>query len=117
MALGRAHSVANVSPGITELTYDFGLRLGVHERRGLGLLEFGGPWSRPVFGIQIDEPMPQTELDAFSRSPRFTRGVYVGLPAHPHWFVDVDDRADSVRRLLFVDPSIYGNSTGIPGVP
>jgi hypothetical protein len=116
-ALGRADSEAKVLPGITELTYDFGLRLRVNESRGLGFLEFGDSWLRPIFGIQIDEPMPQAELDTFSRAPRFARGVFVGLPAHPHWFVDVDDRVDEVRRLLFIDPNIYGSPSGIPGVP
>lgn len=116
-ALGRAYSEASVTPGVTELTYDFGLRLRVNESRGLGFLEFGDSWPRPIFGIQIDDPMPQAELDTFSRPPRFSRGVFVGLPAHPHWFVDVDDRVDAVRRLLFIDPNIYGNPSGIPGVP
>jgi hypothetical protein len=30
--------------------------------------------------------------------------------------VDIDDRFDAVRRLLFVDPEIYGRPIDIPGV-
>jgi hypothetical protein len=115
-ALGRPDAVAALSSDITELTYDFGLRLRVHETHGLAFMELSAPWAPAIFGIQIDEPLPQSELDRFTRPPRFTRGVFVGLPAHPHWFVDVDDRVDAVRRLLFIDPELYGPPTDIPGV-
>jgi hypothetical protein len=115
-ALGPAASVATIPPDLTELTYPFGLRLRVRETRGLAFAEFSDPWSQPIFGIQIDEPLPDSELDAFARTPRFSRGVFVGLPAHPHWFVDIDDRLDEVRRLLFVDPELYGPGIDVPGV-
>jgi transglutaminase-like putative cysteine protease len=113
---GHADSVGNVRPDLTELTYASGVRLRVQQTRGLAFAEFSGPWSQPIFGIQIDDPLPDSELDAFSRPPRFSRGVFVGLPAHPHWFVDVDDRVDAVRRLLFVDLNIYGPGIDVPGV-
>ena len=41
----------------------------------------------------------------------------VGVPGHPNWFVDVDDRVDAVIQLLYVDRNIYGNLPGIPKGP
>jgi hypothetical protein len=114
--LGRAESTANVYPDVTELRYEIGLRLRVQREHGLAFVELSAPWSEPVFGIQIDEPLPQAEFDRFAQMPRFSRGVFTGLPAHPHWFVDVDDRLDAVRRLLFMDPQLYGRPADMPGV-
>jgi hypothetical protein len=114
--LGRADLTAKVYPDITELTYETGLRLRVQQEHGLAFVELSAPWPEPVFGIQIDEPLPQAEFDRFTQAPRFSRGVFIGLPAHPHWFVDIDDRLDAVRRLLFIDPQLYGRPADIPGV-
>jgi hypothetical protein len=116
--LGRSYSAAALpadgGAAMSEVTYPFGVRLRIHESRGLGFMEFTAPWKSPIFGIRPDDQMPPSLLDMFPRTGRFVRGVFVGVPGHPRWFVDVDDRADSVSRLLFVDRDIYGNLPGIP---
>ena len=121
MALGRSYSAATLaadgSSTMTELTYPFGARLRIHESRGLGFMEFTGPWRWPIFGIRPDDPLPASVFDMFPRTGRFIRGVFVGVPEHPNWFIDVDDRIDAVTRLLYVDRDIYGNLTGIPKGP
>lgn len=121
MLLGRSYSAATLPAdsgfSMTELTYPFGVRLRIHESRGLGFMEFTPPWKSAIFGIRPDDQIPSSVLDMFPRTGRFVRGVFVGVPGHPNWFVDVDDRVDAVSRLLFVDRGIYGNLPDIPKGP
>jgi hypothetical protein len=117
--LGRAYSSSTKLPAdgqsaMTELTYHFGLRLRIHEARGLGFIEFTPPWKTTIFGVRPDDPMPASIYDLFPRTGRFIRGVLVGVPSHPNWYVDVDDRVDAVTRVLFVDRGIYGNLPDVP---
>jgi hypothetical protein len=117
--LGRAYSSSTKLPAdgqfaMTELTYHFGLRLRIHETRGLGFIEFTPPWKTAIFGLRPDDPMPASIYDLFPRTGRFIRGVPVGVPSHPNWYIDVDDRVDAVTRVLFVDRGIYGNLPDVP---
>ena len=120
-ALGRSYSTttlpADGSSAMTEVTYPFGVRLRIHESRGLGFMEFTAPWRLPIFGIRPDDQIPASVFDTFPPTGRFIRGVFVGVPGHPHWFIDVDDRIDAVIQLLYVDPGIYGNLPGLPKGP
>jgi hypothetical protein len=121
-SLGRSYATAaqlsaDAGSTMTELTYPFGIRLRIHERRGLGFMEFTGPWKRSIFGIRPDDEIPASVLDLFPRTGHFSRGVFVAVPGHPNWFVDVDDRVDAVMQLLYVDRDIYGNLPGIPKSP
>ena len=119
--LGRSYSVTTLAAdggsSMAEVSYPFGARLRIHESRGLGFMEFTAPWKFPIFGIVPDDQIPASVLDLFPRTGRFIRGVFVGVPGHPNWFVDVDDRVDSVSHLLFVDRDFYGNLSGIPKGP
>ena len=121
LLLGRSYSAsilpAEAGSAMTEVTYPFGVRLRIHESRGLGFMEFTPPWKSSIFRIRPDDQLPAAVLDTFPRTGRFIRGVFVGVPSHPNWFVDVDDRVDAVSRVLFVDRSIYGNLPGIPKAP
>ena len=121
LALGRSYLTAampaDAGSTMTELTYSFGLRLRVHESRGLGFMEFTPPWKASIFGIRPDDPLPSPVLDALPRTGRFIRGVFANVPGHPNWFIDVDDRVDAVSRMLFVDRNIYGNLPGLPKAP
>jgi len=121
MVLGRSYTVATMPADngsmMTELTYPFGVRLRIHESRGLGFMEFTPPWKSSIFRIRPDDQLPAVVLDALPRTGRFIRGVYASVPGHPNWFIDVDDRVDAVSRLLFVDRTIYGNLPGIPKAP
>jgi hypothetical protein len=121
LMLGRSYSVATMPADngstMTELTYPFGVRLRIHESRGLGFMEFTPPWKSSIFRIRPDDQLPGTVLDALPRTGRFIRGVFASVPGHPNWFIDVDDRVDAVSRLLFVDRTIYGNLPGIPKAP
>ena len=116
--LGRAYSSTKVpadgQSSMTELLYSFGVKLRVHESRGLGFMEFTGAWKTSIFGIRPDDPIPTSIYDLFPHSGRFIRGVYVAVPGHPNWFIDVDERIDAVTRLLFVDRTIYGNLPDLP---
>jgi len=116
--LGRSHSSATLpadgGTAMAELTYPSGARLRIHERRGLGFIELAAPWKTSIFGMVPESQIPPSLLDLFPRTGRFIRGVFVAVPKHPHWFVDVDDRVDAVSRLLFVDRDIYGDLPGIP---
>jgi hypothetical protein len=116
--LGRAYSSTKVpadgQSSMTELLYPFGVKLRVHESRGLGFMEFTGAWKTSIFGIRPDDPIPTSIYDLFPHSGRFIRGVYVAVPGHPNWFIDVDERIDAVTRLLFVDRTIYGNLPDLP---
>ena len=116
--LGRAYASAKVpaddQSSMTELLYPFGLKLRVHESRGVGYMEFTGAWKTSIFGIRPDDPIPTSIYDLFPHSGRFIRGVYVAVPGHPNWFIDVDERIDAVTRLLFVDRTIYGNLPDLP---
>jgi PPIC-type PPIASE domain len=118
LLLGRSYSVATMPADagttMTELTYPFGLRLRIHESRGLGFMEFTPPWKSSIFRIRPDDQLPGAVLDALPRTGRFIRGVFASVPGHPNWFIDVDDRVDAVTRMLFVDRNIYGNLPGIP---
>jgi peptidyl-prolyl cis-trans isomerase C len=120
-ALGRSYSAttlpADGSSAMTEITYPFGVRLRIHDSRGLGFMEFTAPWRLPIFGIRPDDQIPASVFDTFPSTGRFIRGVFVGVPGHPHWFIDVDDRVDAVIQLLWVDRDIYGNLAGIPKGP
>jgi len=119
--LGRSYSAttlpADGGSAMTEVTYPFGVRLRIHESRGVGFMEFTAPWRLPIFGIRPDDQIPASVFDAFPRTGRFIRGVFVGVPGHPNWFIDVDDRVDAVIQLLYVDRDIYGNLPGIPKGP
>jgi hypothetical protein len=119
--LGRAYVAATLPADagstMTEVSYPFGLRLRIHERRGLGFMEFTGPWKRSIFGIRPDDQIPASVLDLFPRTGRFIRGVFAAVPGRPNWFVDVDDRVDTVMQLLYVDREIYGNLPGVPKNP
>jgi hypothetical protein len=119
--LGHSYLTASLAADagsmMTELTYPFGVQLRVHESRGVGFMEFTAPWKFSIFGIRPDDQLPASVLDLFPRTGRFIRGVFVAVPQHPNWFVDVDDRVDAVSRLLFVDRDIYGNLPGIPKNP
>jgi PPIC-type peptidyl-prolyl cis-trans isomerase-like protein len=117
--LGRAYSSSTTLPAdgqsaMTELTYPFGLRLRIHETRGLGFIEFTPPWKSTIFGLRPDDQIPTPIYDLFPRTGRFIRGVPVGVPSHPNWYIDVDDRVDAVSRVLFVDRGIYGNLPDVP---
>lgn len=116
--LGRSYSAtrmpADGQSSMTELLYPFGVKARVHESRGLGYLEFTGAWKTSIFGIRPDDPIPTSIYDLFPHTGRFIRGVYVAVPTHPNWFIDVDERIDAVTRLLFVDRSIYGNLPDLP---
>jgi hypothetical protein len=116
--LGHSYLAASLAADagsmMTELSYPFGVRLRVHERRGVGFMEFTAPWKFSIFGIRPDDQLPASVLDLFPRTGRFVRGVFVAVPQHPNWFVDVDDRVDAVSRMLFVDRNIYGNLPDIP---
>jgi parvulin-like peptidyl-prolyl cis-trans isomerase-like protein len=118
LALGRSYSAvtlhADGESTMQELTYGFGVRLRIHERRGLGFIEFTPPWKFAIFGIRPDDPLPGPIYDLFPRNGRFIRGVYAAIPGHANWFVDVDDRVDAVMQLLFVDRRIYGDLPGLP---
>jgi hypothetical protein len=120
-ALGRSYSATSLpadgSSAMTEITYPFGVRLRIHESRGLGFMEFTAPWKWPIFGIRPDDQIPASVFDTFPPTGRFIRGVFVGVPGHPHWFIDVDDRVDAVIQLLYVDRDIYGNLPGLPKGP
>lgn len=117
-ALGRSYSAttmpADGQSSMTELLYPFGVKLRVHESRGLGYMEFTGAWKTSIFGIRPDDPIPTSIYDLFPHTGRFIRGVYVAVPGHPNWFIDVDERIDAVTRLLFVERSIYGNLPDLP---
>jgi hypothetical protein len=119
--LGRSYSVTTLAAdggsSMLEVTYPFGVRLRIHDSRGLGFMEFTPPWKFPIFGIVPDDQIPASVLDLFPRTGRFIRGVFVAVPGHPNWFVDVDDRVDAVSQLLFVDRAFYGNLSGIPKGP
>jgi hypothetical protein len=121
LRLGRSYSAstrpADAGSSMTELTYPFGVRLRIHESRGLGFMEFTPPWKSSIFGIRPDDQLPSAVLDALPRTGRFIRGVFASVPGHPNWFIDVDDRVDAVSRMLFVDRNIYGNLPGIPKAP
>ena len=122
LALGHSHLAAatltaDAGSMMTELTYPFGLRLRVHESRGLGFMEFTPPWKSSIFGIRPDDQLPAAVLDALPRTGRFIRGVFASVPGHPNWFIDVDDRVDAVSRMLFVDRNIYGDLPGLPKSP
>lgn len=116
--LGRSFSAttmpADGQSSMTELLYPFGAKLRVHETRGLGYMEFTGAWRSSIFGIRPDDPIPTSIYDLFPHNGRFIRGVYVAVPGHANWFIDVDERIDAVTRLLFVDRSIYGNLPDLP---
>jgi hypothetical protein len=116
--LGRAYSATKMSgdgqSSMTELLYPFGVNLRVNENRGLGYMEFTGAWKTSIFGIRPDDPIPGSIYDLFPHDHRFIRGVYVAVPGHPNWFIDVDERIDAVTRLLFVDRTIYGNLPDLP---
>ena len=116
--LGRSYSAttmpADGQSSMTELLYPFGVKLRVHESRGLGYMEFTGAWKTSIFGIRPDDPIPTSIYDLFPHTGRFIRGVYVAVPGHPNWFIDVDERIDAVTRLLFVDRTIYGNLPDLP---
>jgi PPIC-type peptidyl-prolyl cis-trans isomerase-like protein len=118
LMLGRSYTVATMPADggstMTELTYPFGVRLRIHESRGLGFMEFTPPWKSSIFRIRPDDQLPAVVLDALPRTGRFIRGVFASVPGHPNWFIDVDDRVDAVSRVLFVDRNIYGNLPGIP---
>jgi hypothetical protein len=118
LTLGRSYLTATLSADagskMTELMYPFGVRVRVHESRGVGFMEFTAPWKFSIFGIRPDDQLPASVLDLFPRTGRFIRGVFAAVPRHPGWFVDVDDRVDAVSRLLFVDRAIYGDLPGIP---
>jgi len=118
LTLGRSYASATLPADgqstMTELTYPFGVRMRIHETRGLGFMEFTPPWPSSIFGIRPDDQIPSSIYDLFPKTGRFIRGVFVGVPGHPNWFIDVDDRADAVSRLLFVDRNIYGDLPGIP---
>ena len=83
-ALGRSYSSttlpADAGSRMTELMYPFGVRLRIHESRGLGFMEFTPPWKSTIFGIRPDDQMPGAVLDLFPRTGRFIRGVFVGVP-------------------------------------
>jgi hypothetical protein len=115
---GRAYSStqmpADGQSSMTELLYPFGVKLRIHESRGLGYMEFSGAWKTSIFGIRPDDPIPTAIYDQFPHSGRFIRGVYVAVPGHQNWFIDVDERIDAVTRLLFVDRVIYGNLPDLP---
>jgi len=119
--LGRAYSrstlAADGQSTMTELTYSFGVRLRIHETRGLGYMEFTPPWKSSIFGLRPDDQIPGAVYDTFPRTGRFIRGVFVGVPGHPNWFIDYDDRVDAVTRVLFVDRAIYGDLPGLPKRP
>lgn len=116
--LGRAYSSTTVpadgQSSMTELLYSFGVKVRVHESRGLGYMEFTGAWKTSIFGIRPDDPIPGSIYDLFPHDHRFIRGVYVAVPGHANWFIDVDERIDAVTRLLFVDRTIYGNLPDLP---
>ena len=116
--LGRSYSAttmpADGQSSMTELMYPFGVKVRVHESRGLGYMEFTGAWKTSIFGIRPDDPIPTSIYDLFPHTGRFIRGVYVAVPEHPNWFIDVDERIDAVTRLLFVDRNIYGNLPDLP---
>jgi len=118
LMFGRSYASATLPADgqstMTELTYPFGVRVRIHETRGLGFMEFTPPWRSSIFRIRPDDQIPSAIYDLFPKTGRFIRGVFVGVPGHPNWFIDVDDRADAVSRLLFVDRSIYGDLPGIP---
>ena len=120
-ALGRGYSATTLTADgqstMTELTYGFGAKLRIHERRGLGFMELTSPWNSTIFGIKLDDQIPQSLYELFPRTGRFIRGVFVGVPGHPNWFIDVDDRVDAVTRVLFVDRGIYGDLPGVPKSP
>lgn len=120
-SLGRSYESttlpADAGSTMTEVIYPFGIRLRIHERRGLGFMEFTGPWKQSIFGIRPDDEIPASVLDLFPRTGRFSRGVFVAVPSRPNWFVDVDDRVDAVMQLLYVDRDIYGNLPGLPRNP
>jgi hypothetical protein len=118
--LGRAYSAATVHDNqstFQELTYGFGIRVRIHESRGLGFIEFTPPWKSAIFGIRPDDPLPSSIYNLFPRTGRFIRGVYAAVPSHPNWFVDVDDRVDAVSRLLFLDRDVYGDLADVPKQP
>jgi hypothetical protein len=121
LALGRGYTSATLHADgqstMTELTYAFGAQLRIHETRGLGFMELTSPWKSTIFGINLDDQIPQSLYDLFPPTGRFIRGVFVGVPGHPNWFIDVDDRVDAVRRVLFVDRGIYGDLPGVPKSP
>src|SRR5262245_25160670 len=117
-SLGRSYTSATLPADgqstMTELRYPFGVRIRIHQTRGLGFMEFTPPWPSTIFGLRPDDQVPGAVYDLFPRTGRFIRGVFVGIPSHPNWYIDVDDRADAVSRVLFVDRGIYGNLPDVP---
>ena len=105
-AVGRTAAIATEllrANGVEALTLDGGMR------------SWSLAWNTAQTTISGCE-IVQVRREA-APAGRFIRGVFVGVPGHPHWFIDVDDRVDAVIQVLYVDRDIYGNLAGLPKGP